>query len=145
MADGDDEPTGDDQLFGDEHVRVYRETGGERGYEWRGTTILLLSTTGRKSGERRTTPLIHVTDDGRWVVIASKGGAPDHPAWFKNLSENPDIEIQVKDEVIPARADVVEGDDRERLWKAMTEVWPDYDDYQASTDRKIPVVALSRR
>ncbi len=141
----DDEPTGDDQLFGDEHVRVYRETGGERGYEWRGTTILLLSTTGRKSGERRTTPLIHVTDDDRWVVIASKGGAPDHPAWFKNLSENPDIEIQVKDEVIPARADVVEGDDRERLWKAMTEVWPDYDDYQASTDRKIPVVALSRR
>ena len=140
-----DEPTGDDELFGDEHVRVYRETGGERGYDWRGTTILLLTTTGRKSGEKRTTPLIHVTDEDRWVVIASKGGAPDHPAWFKNLSENPDIEIQVKDEVIPARADVVEGDDRERLWKAMTEVWPDYDNYQASTDRKIPVVALSRR
>jgi deazaflavin-dependent oxidoreductase (nitroreductase family) len=135
----------DDELFGAEHVRVYRETGGERGYEWRGTTILLLTTTGRKSGEERTTPLIHVTDGDRWIVIASKGGAPDHPAWFKNLSEDPEIEIQVKDEVIPAKAEVVEGEDRERLWKAMTEVWPDYDDYQAKTDRKIPVVALSRR
>jgi deazaflavin-dependent oxidoreductase (nitroreductase family) len=137
----------DDQLFGDEHVRVYRETGGERGYHWRGTTILLLTTKGRKSGEQRTTPLIHRADGDRWVVIASKGGAPDHPAWFKNLEESPDeVEIQVKDERIPVRAIVVEEDgERERLWKLMTEDWPDYDEYQKKTDRKIPVVAFERR
>jgi len=75
----------DDALFGQEHVRAYRETGGARGYNWRGTTILLLTTKGRSSGEQRTTPLIHTVDGDRWVVIASKGGAPDHPAWFKNL------------------------------------------------------------
>ncbi len=135
----------DDDLFGAEHVRAYRASGGEHGYHWRGTTILLLTTVGRKSGEQRTTPLIHITDGGRWVVIASKGGTPDHPDWFKNLSQNPEIEIQVEDEVIPVAAEVIEGDERERLWEAMTEVWPDYDNYQEKTDRRIPVVALSRR
>src|SRR5689334_21695591 len=94
----------DDQLFGAEHVRVYRETGGERGYHWRGTTILLLTTTGRKSGEERTTPLIHRTDADRWIVIASKGGYPEHPGWFQNLEANPEAEIQVLDQVIPVRA-----------------------------------------
>jgi len=135
----------DDELFGDEHVRVYRETGGERGYHWRGTTILLLTTTGRKSGEERTTPLIHRTDGDRWIVVASKGGTPDHPAWYLNLAENPEIEIQVKDEVIPVTASTVEGEERDRLWSLMTEVWPDYDSYQEKTDREIPVVALERR
>ena len=135
----------DDQLFGDEHVRVYRETDGERGYHWRGTAILLLTTTGRKSGEERTTPLIHRTDGDRWIVVASRGGTPDHPGWFYNLSEDPEIEIQVKGERIPVRASTVEGDERERLWKLMTEVWPDYDAYQSNTDRKIPIVALERR
>ena len=70
----------DDQLFGAEHVRVYRETGGAHGYHWRGTEILLLTTKGRRSGEPRTTPLIHRADGGRWVIVASKGGAPEHPA-----------------------------------------------------------------
>lgn len=135
----------DDDLFGPEHVRVYQETDGERGYDWRGTKILLLTTVGRKSGEKRTTPLIHVTDDGRWVVIASKGGWPEDPIWFKNMQANPDgIEIQVKDEVIPVRMDVVEGEERARLWEAMTDDWPDYDNYAEKTDREIPVVALSR-
>jgi deazaflavin-dependent oxidoreductase (nitroreductase family) len=135
----------DDQLFGPEHVRVYRETGGERGYDWRGTTILLLTTIGRKSGEERTTPLIHRTDGERYVIIASKGGAADDPAWFKNLSKNPDrIEIQVKGDRFPVTASVAEGPERERLWKLMTEVWPDYDDYQVKTDRQIPVVVLER-
>ncbi len=135
----------DDTLFGAEHVRVYRETGGERGYHWRGTTILLLTTVGRKSGEKRTTPLIHRTDGDRWVVVASKGGAEEHPAWYLNLSENPDIEIQVKGETIPVTATTVEGEERERLWGLMTAVWPDYDTYQAKTDRRIPVVAFERR
>lgn len=135
----------DDALFGQEHVQVYRETDGERGYHWRGTTILLLTTKGRRSGETRTTPLIHRVDGDRWIVVASKGGTDEHPGWFMNLSEEPEIEIQVKEEKIPVTASVVEGEDRERLWSLMAEVWPDYDDYQRKTDRQIPIVALERR
>jgi deazaflavin-dependent oxidoreductase (nitroreductase family) len=135
----------DDDLFGAEHVRVYRETGGERGYHWRGTSILLLSTRGRSSGEPRTTPLIHRADGERWVVVASKGGAPANPAWFENLQADSDITIQVMAEEIPVRASIAEGEERDRLWALMNEVWPAYDDYQARTSRQIPVVVLSRR
>lgn len=135
----------DDQLFGPEHVRVYRETSGERGYHWRGTTILLLTTTGRSSGEPRTTPLIHREDGDRWVIVASKGGAPEHPGWYQNLLADPDAEIEVKDQEIPVRASTAEGSERARLWSSMAEVWPSYDEYQTKTDREIPVVVLSRR
>jgi deazaflavin-dependent oxidoreductase (nitroreductase family) len=136
--------TEDDELFGQEHVRVYRETGGQRGYRWRGTTILLLTTRGRRTGEQHTTPLIHRADGDRWVVVASKGGAPAHPGWFQNLEAEPDASIQVLDEEIAVRASVAEGAERERLWKLMTEVWPDYDEYQTRTTRVIPVVVLER-
>ncbi len=140
MADSDDE------LFGAEHVRVYRETKGERGYHWRnGSKILLLTTTGRTSGEARTTPLIHVEDDGRWVVIASKGGAPDHPDWYKNLEADPQATIEVLADEVPVVASTVEGEERDRLWSAMTGEWPAYDDYQRKTDREIPVVVLAPR
>jgi deazaflavin-dependent oxidoreductase (nitroreductase family) len=135
----------DDELFGDEHVRVYRETGGQVGYHWRGTTILLLTTKGRRSGEQRTTPLIHRTDGEDWVIVASKGGAPEHPGWFQNLQAEPNAAIQVRDEEIPVRASVAEGEERERLWAAMVEVWPAYDEYQTKTSREIPVVVLRRR
>ena len=137
--------TSDDELFGAEHVRVYRETGGERGYHWRGTTILLLTTRGRRSGEPRTMPLIHRTDGDRWVVVASKGGWPQNPAWFENLMAEPDAEIEVLGDRIPVRASVAEGAERERLWQLMTEVWPAYDEYQERTSRQIPVVVLTRR
>jgi deazaflavin-dependent oxidoreductase (nitroreductase family) len=141
----DPNPFGDD-LFGAEHVRVYRATNGEKGYQWRGTTILLLTTTGRASGQERTTPLIHRTDGNDcWVVVASKGGAPDHPDWYKNLEANPEVSIQVKGERIPVRARTAQGDERQRLWKLMTDVWPPYDDYQEKTEREIPVVVLERR
>jgi deazaflavin-dependent oxidoreductase (nitroreductase family) len=141
----DPNPFGDD-LFGAEHVRVYRETNGEQGYQWRGTTILLLTTNGRTSGQQRTTPLIHRTDgDDSWVVVASKGGAPDHPDWYKNLDANPEVTIQVKDEQLPVRARTAQGEERQRLWKLMTEVWPPYDEYQEKTERQIPVVVLERR
>jgi deazaflavin-dependent oxidoreductase (nitroreductase family) len=135
----------DDNLFGAEHVRVYRETDGARGYDWRGATILLLTTKGRNSGEERTTPLIHRTDGDRWIVVASKGGAPDHPDWYKNMQADANATIQVKGDVIAVVASDAEGEERERLWKLMAEAWPGYDDYQASTDREIPVVILSRR
>jgi deazaflavin-dependent oxidoreductase (nitroreductase family) len=137
---------GDDDLFGAEHVRVYRETNGERGYHWRGTTILLLSTRGRTSGEQRTTPLIHRVDGERWIVVASKGGAPANPSWFENLRAHPDdVEIEVPGERISVRASVAEGEERARLWSLMSEVWPAYDDYQQRTEREIPVVVLTRR
>ncbi len=136
--------TSDDDLFLAEHVRVYRETGGERGYHWRGTTILLLTTLGRRSGEQRTTPLIHRVDGDRYIVVASKGGAPENPAWFENLMAEPVVTLQVLDEVFGARASVAEGAERERLWGLMTEVWPAYDEYQEKTDRRIPVVVLQR-
>jgi deazaflavin-dependent oxidoreductase (nitroreductase family) len=135
----------DDDLFGQEHVRVYRETGGERGYHWRGTTILLLSTEGRSSGEERTTPLIHRTDGDRWVVVASKGGAPANPGWYENLRVNPDVTLQVRGDQIPVRASTAQGEERSRLWSLMTEVWPAYEDYQARTEREIPVVVFARR
>jgi deazaflavin-dependent oxidoreductase (nitroreductase family) len=135
----------DDELFGAEHVRVYRETGGQRGYHWRGTTILLLTTTGRSSGEQRTTPLIHRTDGDRWVIVASKGGAPEHPAWYENLLADPEATIEVEDETIDVRAETAEGDERARLWSLMCEVWPAYADYQTKTEREIPVVVLARR
>jgi deazaflavin-dependent oxidoreductase (nitroreductase family) len=138
-------PDSDDELFGAEHVRVYRETKGERGYRWRGTTILLLTTQGRTSGEPRTTPLIHRTDGDRWVVVASKGGAPEHPSWYQNLLANPEATIEVKAEEIPVRATTASGEERARLWSLMVEVWPAYDDYQQKTDREIPVVVFTRR
>jgi deazaflavin-dependent oxidoreductase (nitroreductase family) len=135
----------DDELFGDEHIRVYRETGGERGYHWRGADILLLTTEGRRSGQLRTTPLIHRTDGDRWVVVASKGGSPANPGWYENLKANPEATIEVLADSIPVHATTAEGEERARLWSLMTEVWPAYDEYQARTSREIPVVVLSRR
>lgn len=132
--------------FGQEHVRVYRESGGEEGYIWRrGTEILLLVTRGRKSGEERWMPLIFREIDGDYVIVASNGGDPDHPAWFKNMNAHPeDVQVQLKDEVFPVAFRVAEGAERERLWALMNEVWPDYADYQTKTDREIPVVVLTR-
>ncbi|HEY5241789.1 MAG TPA: nitroreductase family deazaflavin-dependent oxidoreductase, partial [Polyangiaceae bacterium] len=104
-----------DNLFGDEHVRRYRETGGKVGHDWReGSTILLLTTTGRTSGEKRTTPLIYAADGARYLIVASKGGAPEHPGWYKNLEKTPEVELQVKEEVFPARAHVAKGEERAR-------------------------------
>lgn len=135
----------DDELFGPAHVRAYQESDGEHGYHWRGTEILLLTTTGRRSGEERTTPLIHRTDDANWVVVASKGGTPENPDWYENLLAQPDATIQVKAETIPVHASTADGEERGRLWSRMTAVWPAYDEYQAKTDREIPIVVFERR
>jgi deazaflavin-dependent oxidoreductase (nitroreductase family) len=134
-----------ENLFGEEHVRRYRETGGEVGHRWkRGSKILLLTTKGRKSGEPRTKPLIYEQDGDRYVVVASKGGAPEHPDWYQNLEQEQNVELQVLDEVFPARARTAEGEERERLWQLVNRQWPDYEGYQAKTDREIPVVVLER-
>jgi proline iminopeptidase len=132
-------------LFGQKHVQRYRETGGEVGHLWkRGSKVLLLTTKGRKTGKATTTPLIYESDGENYVVVASKGGAPEHPGWYRNLVKSPDVELQVKDDVFIARARVAEGPERERLWKLVNEQWPDYDAYQQRTDREIPVVVLER-
>jgi deazaflavin-dependent oxidoreductase (nitroreductase family) len=134
-----------ENLFGDEHVRRYRETGGEVGHDWKGgSKILLLTTKGRKSGEPRTTPLIYENAGDAYVIVASKGGAPEHPGWYANLAKTPEVELQVRDEVFPAHARVADGEERERLWKLAAEQWPAYDDYAKKTDREIPVVVLDR-
>jgi proline iminopeptidase len=134
-----------ENLFGEEHVRRYRETGGEVGQIWReGSTVLLLTTTGRRSGEPRTTPLIYAEDGDRYLIVASKGGAPEHPGWYRNLTTTPNVELQVGNEVFPARARTVSGEERERLWRKANEVWPHYDEYARKTDREIPVVVLER-
>ncbi len=129
-------------LFGQEHVTRYVETGGEEGHDWRGASVLILTTTGRKSGESRSTPLIY----GRWnddyLLVASQGGAPAHPAWYLNLSQDPEVTIQVRDRRFRVHARTATAQERPELWSIMTAEWPAYDDYQRKTDREIPVVVL---
>ena len=131
-------------LFGAEHVRRYRETDGEEGHDWQGTQTLILTTTGRKSGEPRSTPLIYGRSGNDYVVVASKGGADDPPAWYLNLEADPDAEIQVKADRFPVRSRVATAEEKPALWTTMTAEWPAYDAYQKKTDREIPVVVLSR-
>jgi deazaflavin-dependent oxidoreductase (nitroreductase family) len=130
-------------LLGAEHVRRYQETDGDVGYVWNGVPILLLSTTGRRSGERRTTPLIYARDSGDYLVVASMGGAPRHPNWYRNLRADPSAQIQVQARHLDVTARTAGEEEKPRLWKIVTEQWPNYDVYQSRTDRVIPVVVLS--
>jgi proline iminopeptidase len=132
-------------LFGEEHVERYQETDGEEGHVWReGSTILLLTTVGRKTENESTTPLIYGLDGDNPVIVASKGGAPEHPGWYKNLVKNPAAHVQILGEKFPVRARDAEGEERDRLWKMMNGIWAHYDEYQKKTDRQIPVVVLER-
>lgn len=134
-----------ENLFGEEHVRRYRETGGEVGHDWRrGSKILLLTTNGRKTGRPTTTPLIYENAGDAYVIVASKGGAPEHPGWYRNLAKDPNVEVQVKDDVFRAHARTATGGERKELWQLAAKQWPDYDAYQTRTDREIPVVVLER-
>ncbi len=130
-------------LLGDEHVQKYRETDGEVGYIWNGVPTLLLTMTGRKSGTKRTAPLIFARDGDDYLVVASMGGAPNHPAWYLNLQANPDAEIQVLGEHIPVTARTATEEEKPRVWQVVSEPWPNYDVYQSRTERPIPVVILS--
>ena len=106
-----------DYPFGEEHVRLYRETDGATGHDWReGSTILLLTTKGRKTGLDRTVPLIYDLHGANPVIVASKGGAPGHPGWFKNLVKTPEAEVQILESHIPVRAREAQGEEREQLW-----------------------------
>jgi deazaflavin-dependent oxidoreductase (nitroreductase family) len=133
-----------------QHVALYLEDG-EAGHLWDATlgggegmlTTLLLTTTGRKSGKKLLLPLIYrPTADGGFCIIASKGGAPAHPAWYLNLMADPNVTVQVANDKFSALARVAEGAEREQLWQAMVDYYAPYTDYQASTARQIPVVVL---
>lgn len=127
-----------------EHLRKYLASDGADGHIWNGVPTLLLTTTGRKSGDARTLPLIYGKDGERFVIVASRGGALDHPGWYKNLVAQPSVKLQVAAERFAARASTAQGAERKRLWQVMTRIWPAYDEYQAKTAREIPVVILER-
>jgi deazaflavin-dependent oxidoreductase (nitroreductase family) len=132
-------------LFGQEHVDRYRATDGEEGYSWqRGTTILLLTTRGRKSGVERTTPLIFERHGDDYLIVASRGGTDEPPGWYVNLRAEPDVQVQVRGEIFRAHARDATPEEQPELWRKMAAVWPDYDEYQKRTERKIPVVVLER-
>lgn len=131
-------------LFGEEHVKRYEETDGAEGHDWQGATVLILTTRGRRSGELRSTPLIYDQHDDDYVVVASKGGAEQHPGWYLNLVEQPDVTVQVLGDRFSARARTATPEEKPELWQLMTKVWPPYDEYQRKTDRQIPVVVLER-
>jgi deazaflavin-dependent oxidoreductase (nitroreductase family) len=131
--------------FGAEHVRRYQETDGAEGHVWKeGSTILLLTTTGRRTGKETTTPLIYDLDGDNPVIVASKGGAPEDPGWYRNLKKHPEVGVQVKSDHFRARARTAKGEERDRLWSQMNRMWPHYEEYRERTDREIPVVVLER-
>jgi deazaflavin-dependent oxidoreductase (nitroreductase family) len=134
-----------------EHANRYLDSGGADGHMYKVTVpqrgeitapALLLTTTGRKSGDKFIFPLFYGTDGGSYFVIASKGGAPEHPGWYRNILANPDVEVQVGTKKMNARARTTAGKERLRLWRKALEFWPPYADYQLKTEREIPVVVL---
>lgn len=134
------------KLFVKGHVWLYQSSGGRRGGTMQGRKILLLTTVGNKSGQPRTVPVVPFFDGSETYVIASMGGAPEHPAWYRNLLANPDVGVQLGREKWRARAVVTqEGPERDRLWKSIAEQMPDFGKYQEKTSRVIPVVRLARQ
>jgi len=135
-----------------DHISRYLATNGEDGYLWDATVgggkgmvpTLLLTTTGRKSGRALTLPLIFGSSGKDYVVVASKGGAPAHPAWYLNLQDNPEVQVQVKADKFTAHAHTADAKERALLWPKMVEIYGPYTDYQTKTDRQIPVVVLKR-
>jgi deazaflavin-dependent oxidoreductase (nitroreductase family) len=127
-----------------DHLRRYLATDGADGHLWNGVPTLLLTTKGRTSGEPLLLPLIYGRDGDRYVVVASKGGAPQHPAWYLNLQAEPRVKLQVAAERFDARARTATAAERPALWRTMAKIWPAYDEYQTKTSREIPVVVLER-
>lgn len=125
-----------------DHIQKYVETDGEQGHIWNGVPTLLLTTKGRKTGELRRTALIYGKHGSSYLVVASKGGADDAPAWYLNLSANPEVQVQIGPEVITAHARTATEEEKPVLWGKMAEIWPAYDEYQTKTQRPIPVVVL---
>ena len=131
--------------FNEQLMEDFRAHGGKAtSGPFVGRPLLILTTVGARSGEARENPLVYTRDGERYVVIASKGGAPTHPSWYHNLVANPDVTLEVLGERFPARARVAEGEEHERLYTAQAELMPGFAEYQRRTTRKIPVVVLDR-
>ena len=131
--------------FVQDHVDRYRRTNGEDGHEFAGGVVMLVDITGRKSGIRRTVPVMYARDGDTYLTAGSRGGAKEHPQWFLNLVANPDVTVQVMAEVFDATAVVVpESPERDRQWKLLVEAFPQYAEYQTKTDRVIPVIRFER-
>jgi deazaflavin-dependent oxidoreductase (nitroreductase family) len=124
------------------HVHGYVESGGAKGHRWHGANTLLLTTRGRRTGRLRRTALIYGRDRDRYVVVASNGGARQHPSWYLNLVANPEVRLQVGPDVMSARATTATVRQKPRLWRLMASIWPEYERYQKRTSRDIPVVIL---
>ena len=127
-----------------EHVRRYIETNGEDGHLWQGVPTLILTTRGRRSGKPRRLALIYGTDGERYIVVASKGGADQHPDWYRNLLDHPEVQVQVLADRFRATARPATPEEHDVLWPRMADIWPDYNTYQAKTNRQIPLVILER-
>ena len=125
------------------NIWLYRLSGGRLMGKMGAAPILLLTSTGRKSGRPRTVPLLYLKDDGNFVIVASLGGAPKHPAWFLNLEANPNVQLQVGRERLAAAARRASTEEKARLWPRLVAIYPQYEDYQKRTSRNIPVVILS--
>ncbi len=125
-----------------DHLERYLATGGRDGHIWNGVPTLLLTTTGMQSGEPFTTPLVYGRKGGDYMVVASRGGAVRHPAWYRNLRANPTVEVQVAAGRFTATARTASPEERARLWPVMTAIWPRYDEYQEISIREIPLVIL---
>jgi deazaflavin-dependent oxidoreductase (nitroreductase family) len=132
------------RVAGTLHRGLYRLSGGRIGGSLGKMAVLLLTTTGRKSGQPRTWPVGYFRDGDRFIVTASAGGGPKHPAWYLNLRDNPRVTVQLGDETIPMRADVSTGAERARLWSRLIGDYPNFADYQEKTTREIPVVILTK-
>jgi deazaflavin-dependent oxidoreductase (nitroreductase family) len=130
--------------FNDDVIREFRANAGKVGGRWEGRDLLLLTTTGRKTGREHTTPVVYTRDGDRLLVYASKGGAPDHPYWFKNLVANPRVTVEVGADSFEATATPTEGEERNRLFAEQAERAPQFGEYQKRAGRVIPVVALTR-
>lgn len=126
-------------------IEEFRTNGGEVGGPFEGASMLILHSTGARTGQERITPLVYQADGERIAVFASKGGAPEHPAWYHNLLAKPDVAVELGTETVPMRARVAEGDERERLWTRQKQLMPGFAEYEARTSRQIPVVILERR
>jgi deazaflavin-dependent oxidoreductase (nitroreductase family) len=133
------------RILGGLHTKLYGLSGGAVGGHMGKAPVLLLTTTGRKTGKRRTNPLLYLEDGDDLVVVASKGGAPANPAWFLNLEADPDAVVQVKREQRRVRARRATPEERARLWPKVNEIWERYDSYQSKTTREIPLVILEPR
>ncbi len=124
------------------HSTVFRRTNGRFGATLAGGPVLLLITTGRKTGQRRTTPLLYLRDGNDYVIVASNGGTPKDPVWWLNLEANPESEIEVGERTIRVRAERASVEEKARLWPSLVEMYSGYSDYQRKTDRDIPVIIL---